>query len=256
MLPETTPDEIHDRSGHKARFLQDRDQTMKPKQFCIRAAACLFPLSLILMCIVTPIVVPAQDDPAANTAAAPAAEPADQPGVVRISDVAELPAEVAEEVPDGFPVELYETPKLTPVTDTGSAIDSGIELDFDDDAGQSGIELDFDDDAGQVTLSDVWHEHSVEFLSRNREQSEALANWMFDRMGLYTPAVVHTAPVGSYNMIYPVNPDYVNPRDLRVYGAQGAGVPIVVPLAPTVRSSYNYSSGLPASRLTPISVPR
>ncbi|GIS62709.1 MAG: hypothetical protein CM1200mP2_49340 [Planctomycetaceae bacterium] len=36
---------------------------MKPKQFCIRAAACLFPLSLILMCIVTPIVVPAQDDP-------------------------------------------------------------------------------------------------------------------------------------------------------------------------------------------------
>ncbi len=216
---------------------------MKPKQFCIRAAACLFPLSLILMCIVTPIVVPAQDDPAANTAAEPAAEPADQPGVVRISDVAELPAEAAEEVPDGFPAELYETPKLTPVTDTGSAIDSGIELDFDD-------------DAGQVTLSDVWHEHSVEFLSRNREQSEALANWMFDRMGLYTPAVVHTAPVGSYNMIYPVNPDYVNPRDLRVYGAQGAGVPIVVPLAPTVRSSYNYSSGLPASRLTPISVPR
>ena len=216
---------------------------MKPKQFCIRAAACLFPLSLILMCIVTPIVVPAQDDPAANTAAEPAAEPADQPGVVRISDVAELPAEAAEEVPDGFPAELYETPQLTPVTDTGSAIDSGIELDFDD-------------DAGQVTLSDVWHEHSVEFLSRNREQSEALANWMFDRMGLYTPAVVHTAPVGSYNMIYPVNPDYVNPRDLRVYGAQGAGVPIVVPLAPTVRSSYNYSSGLPASRLTPISVPR
>ena len=229
---------------------------MKPKQFCIRAAACLFPLSLILMCIVTPIVVPAQDDPAANTAAEPAAEPADQPGVVRISDVAELPAEAAEEVPDGFPVELYETPKLTPVTDTGSAIDSGIELDFDDDAGQSGIELAFDDAAGQVTLSDVGHEHSVEFLSRNREQSEALANWMFDRMGLYTPAVVHTAPVGSYNMIYPVNPDYVNPRDLRVYGAQGAGVPIVVPLAPTVRSSYNYSSGLPASRLTPISVPR
>ena len=241
------PDEIHDRSGHKARFLQDRDQTMKPKQFCIRAAACLFPLSLILMCIVTPIVVTAQDDPAANTAAEPAAEPADQPGVVRISDVAELPAEVAEEVPDGFPVELYETPEVTPVTATGSAIDSGID---------SGIELDFDDDAGQVTLSDVWHEHSVEFLSRNREQSEALANWMFDRMGLYTPAVVHTAPVGSYNMIYPVNPDYVNPRDLRVYGAQGAGVPIVVPLAPTVRSSYNYSSGLPASRLTPISVPR
>ena len=241
------PDEIHDRSGHKARFLQDRDQTMKPKQFCIRAAACLLPLSLILMCIVTPIVVPAQDNPA-NTGTEPAASQpaAAEPGLVRISDVAEFPAGelTAEELSAGeFPAELSETPEIAPVTDTESAIDSGIELDFDD-------------DVGQVTLSDLWHEHSVEFLSRNREQSEALANWMFDRMGLYTPAVVHTAPVGTYNMIYPVNPDYVNPRDRRVYGAQGAGVPIVVPLAPTVRSSYNYGSGLPASRLTPISVPR
>ena len=240
------PDEIHDRSSHKARFLQDRDQTMKPKQFCIRAAACLLPLSLILMCIVTPIVVPAQDNPA-NTATEPAtsqpavAEPVAEPGVVRISDVAELSA---EELSAGeLPAELFKTPEFAPVTDSESAIDSGIELEFDD-------------DAGQVTLSDLWHEHSVEFLSRNQEQSEALANWMFDRMGLYTPAVVHTAPVGTYNMIYPVNPDYVNPRDRRVYGAQGAGVPIVVPLAPTVRSSYNYGSGLPASRLTPISVPR
>ena len=249
------PDEIHDRSSHKARFLQDRDQTMKPKQFCIRAAACLLPLSLILMCIVTPIVVPAQDDPANTATESATSQPAvAEPGVVRISDVAELPAEAAVEFPAGelsaeelsageLPAELYKTPEFAPVTDSESAIDSGIELEFDD-------------DAGQVTLSDLWHEHSVEFLSRNQEQSEALANWMFDRMGLYTPAVVHTAPVGTYNMIYPVNPDYVNPRDRRVYGAQGAGVPIVVPLAPTVRSSYNYGSGLPASRLTPVSVPR
>ena len=86
MLPETTPDEIHDRSGHKARFLQDRDQTMKPKQFCIREAACLFPLSLILMCVVTPIVVPAQDDPAAaTTAVEPAVEPGVEPGGGRAS---------------------------------------------------------------------------------------------------------------------------------------------------------------------------
>ena len=79
---------------------------------------------------------------------------------------------------------------------------------------------------------------------------------MYDSLGLYTPAAVHTAPVGTYRMVYPVNPNYSNPRDARVYGAQGAGVPIVVPLAPTVRSGYNYGSGLPASRLTPISVPR
>ena len=93
-------------------------------------------------------------------------------------------------------------------------------------------------------------------LARNHQQSEALANWMYDSLGLYTPAAVHTAPVGTYRMVYPVNPSYSNPRDARVYGAQGAGVPIVVPLAPTVRSGYNYSGGLPASRLTPISVPR
>ena len=232
---------------------------MKPRQICIRAAACLLPLSLILICVVTPIVLPAQDDPVDTavepaTSQQPAAEPGEpgEPGVVRISDVAELPAELidepAEELPEelvnGLPKELTETPALIPITVTESAIES------------VGTELVFDEDAGSVTLSDLWHEHSVEFLSRNQEQSEALANWMFDRMGLYTPAVVHTAPIGTYNMIYPVNPDYIDPRDLRVYGAQGAGVPIVVPLAPTVRSGYNYGSGLPASRLTPISVPR
>jgi len=236
---------------------------MKPRQICIRAAACLLPLSLILICVVTPIVLPAQDDPvdtavepatSQQPAAEPAAEPGEpgEPGVVRISDVAEFPAELidepAEELPEelvnGLPKELTETPALIPITVTESAIES------------VGTELVFDEDAGSVTLSDLWHEHSVEFLSRNQEQSEALANWMFDRMGLYTPAVVHTAPIGTYNMIYPVNPDYIDPRDLRVYGAQGAGVPIVVPLAPTVRSGYNYGSGLPASRLTPISVPR
>ena len=232
---------------------------MKPRQICIRAAACLLPLSLILICVVTPIVLPAQDDPVDTavepaTSQQPAAEPGEpgEPGVVRISDVAEFPAELidepAEELPEelvnGLPKELTETPALIPVTVTESAIES------------VGTELVFDEDAGSVTLSDLWHEHSVEFLSRNQEQSEALANWMFDRMGLYTPAVVHTAPIGTYNMIYPVNPDYIDPRDLRVYGAQGAGVPIVVPLAPTVRSGYNYGSGLPASRLTPISVPR
>jgi len=229
---------------------------MKPRQICIRAAACLLPLSLILICVVTPIVLPAQDDPVDTavepaTSQQPAAEPG-EPGVVRISDVAELPAELIdepakefpEELVNGLPKELTETPALIPVTVTESAIES------------VGTELVFDEDAGSVTLSDLWHEHSVEFLSRNQEQSEALANWMFDRMGLYTPAVVHTAPIGTYNMIYPVNPDYIDPRDLRVYGAQGAGVPIVVPLAPTVRSGYNYGSGLPASRLTPISVPR
>lgn len=58
---------------------------------------------------------------------------------------------------------------------------------------------------------------------------------------------------GRYRMVYAVEPHYADPRDGGVYSAQGYGVPIAVPLAPNVGHTYNYSWGLPASRLTPIS---
>ena len=200
---------------------------MKLTRLMIRTAACLVPLSLVLMCVVTPMVLPAQDV-AATQPGEEAIEPA-AAGEVRITDVIEPPAA------------LLEAP----------ALDFGVEAEDADDS-----EAAFEDDAGEVTLSDLWSAHSLHFVSRNRQQSELLANWMFDRLGLYTPASVHTAPIGTYKMVYPVNPSYNDPRDARIYGAQGAGIPIVVPLAPNVRSYYNYGSGLPASRLTPISVPR
>lgn len=60
---------------------------------------------------------------------------------------------------------------------------------------------------------------------------------------------------GIYGVTYPVTPYRVDPRDTRVYSAQGYGMPMAVPLAPNVRYSYNYSSGIPSSRLTPISRP-
>ncbi len=60
-------------------------------------------------------------------------------------------------------------------------------------------------------------------------------------------------PIGVYQMTYPVNPDYCDPRDTRVHAAQGYGVPMGVPLAPVVRHQYNYSWGVPASRVTHIS---
>jgi len=201
---------------------------MKLTRLFIRTAACLLPLSLVLICVVTPMVLPAQDV-SAQQPSEPAFEPAFEPaavGEVRITDVSEAPAELFE----------------------------AVDFDPGDDAEYA--ESDFDEDAGEVTLSDLWTASSQQFLARNREQSELIANWMYDRMGLYTPASVHTAPIGTYQMIYPVNPSYNDPRDSRVYGAQGAGIPIVVPLAPSVRSVYNYGTGLPASRLTPISVPR
>ena len=60
-------------------------------------------------------------------------------------------------------------------------------------------------------------------------------------------------PFGRYQMVYPVNPQYCDSRDRNVNAAQGYNVPISVPLAPVVRHQYNYSWGVPSSRLTPIS---
>lgn len=58
--------------------------------------------------------------------------------------------------------------------------------------------------------------------------------------------------VGKYHMVYADQPGYVNPADTQLYSAQGYGMPMTVPLAPTVNYQYNYSSGIPASRITTI----
>ncbi|MCA8982547.1 MAG: hypothetical protein KDA76_02210 [Planctomycetaceae bacterium] len=60
-------------------------------------------------------------------------------------------------------------------------------------------------------------------------------------------------PFGAYQMVYPLNPDHFDLRDGQVHAAQGYGVPMAVPLAPVVRQQYNYSWGVPASRITHIS---
>ena len=59
---------------------------------------------------------------------------------------------------------------------------------------------------------------------------------------------------GHYGMAYAVNPDYWDKRDSGpLYGAEGYGIPMAVPLAPVVNRTYNYGWGIPSSRLTPIS---
>jgi hypothetical protein len=58
---------------------------------------------------------------------------------------------------------------------------------------------------------------------------------------------------GHYGLVYPLNPDYFDPRDGRIYAAQGYGTPIATPLAPNVDFTYNYGWGIPSSRLTPVS---
>ncbi len=60
-------------------------------------------------------------------------------------------------------------------------------------------------------------------------------------------------PFGRYQMVYPLNPQHCDNRDRNVHAAQGYNVPMSVPLAPVVRHQYNYSWGVPSSRLTPIS---
>jgi hypothetical protein len=46
-----------------------------------------------------------------------------------------------------------------------------------------------------------------------------------------------------------VDANYCDPRDMQLHSDQGYGVPIAVPLAPTVRHTYHYGWGMPSSRL-------
>lgn len=62
--------------------------------------------------------------------------------------------------------------------------------------------------------------------------------------------------IGAQTDIIAVNPGYAHPSDMQgPYAAQGYGGPVTVPLAPNVRSSYNYGWGIPSSRITPITYP-
>ena len=60
---------------------------------------------------------------------------------------------------------------------------------------------------------------------------------------------------GQYQIAYPINPQHFDQRDGRIYAAQGYRIPMAVPTAPNVEHTYNYSWGLPASRITRMSTP-
>jgi hypothetical protein len=83
-------------------------------------------------------------------------------------------------------------------------------------------------------------------------------NWFRCKFGYFFPSGTcgkGSAIAGHYSMVYPVNPDYQDPRDCQVYAAQGYNGPVAVPLAPVVNHTYNYGWGVPSSRLTPVSHP-
>jgi hypothetical protein len=97
-------------------------------------------------------------------------------------------------------------------------------------------------------VRDLWHGHSMSFRNKNARLADRLFGWMVPSgcCGQGCP------PVGHYSVTYADQPDYIDQRDTQLYGAQGYGMPMTVPLAPNVNHAYNYSAGLPASRVTHI----
>lgn len=95
---------------------------------------------------------------------------------------------------------------------------------------------------------DLHRGHAMSFHNKNARLADKLFGWMIPSgcCGQGCP------PIGKYHMTYANQPDYVNPNDTQIYAAQGYGMPITVPLAPNVNHTYNYSSGIPASRITTI----
>lgn len=96
---------------------------------------------------------------------------------------------------------------------------------------------------------DFFRGQSLSFAAKNSRLADHLFGWMVPSgcCGKGCP------PVGKYGITYADQPEYIDPRDTQLYAAQGYGMPMTVPLAPNVRYSYNYSAGMPASRVTQIS---
>lgn len=94
------------------------------------------------------------------------------------------------------------------------------------------------------------------FQCRGNTTGTDMSNYFLCKFGYFIPSGNGGAGApfaGCYSRVYPQDPNYFDQRDGQIWGAQGYGVPIAVPLAPVVGHQYNYSWGTPASRLTPIS---
>jgi hypothetical protein len=90
----------------------------------------------------------------------------------------------------------------------------------------------------------------------NHSSGYAMKQYLRCKFGYFIPTGNGGAGapfMGRYARVYPQDPSYFDGRDGQLWAAQGYGVPVAVPLAPVVGHQYNYSWGVPSSRLTPIS---
>lgn len=100
-----------------------------------------------------------------------------------------------------------------------------------------------------VSSNSFWGRSSSTYQARNAQLSQHLFGWLIPsgNGGMGSP------PFGKYHVTYAQDANYFDQRDGGVYGAQGYGTHVTVPLAPNVRHAYNYGWGLPSSRITRIS---
>ena len=110
--------------------------------------------------------------------------------------------------------------------------------------------------AGWMNMKQWWRHDWELFKARNRQQGRHWGLQIRNKFAYFVPSGCcgeGCPPVGFYEMVYAVNPDYHDPRDGQIYADPATGVPIAVPIAPPVRYQYNYGRGVPSSRLTPLS---
>lgn len=110
--------------------------------------------------------------------------------------------------------------------------------------------------AQQGPIKSWWNGQMSRFYARNARESSTLRAHLRCKWGYFIPTGCGgegCPPIGTYQMVYAVDPHYGDQRDGRVYASNETGVPMSVPLAPVVGHTYNYGWGFPSSRLTPIS---
>ncbi len=222
--------------------------------------------------VMLPTAIALSDDPAA-------------PGVIRLTDGSATPVPAPIPVPVPVPVSPAPAAIGPRALDMGAAGHLGVRRgpyvggqvpvptitpypDSPYDATCEDCESDCEDsDSGIKSLGTRWwHNQRAMYHARNRynndQLKQAVRGCLTDgrshqcKYGYFIPTGCGGGgcpPVGFYSMVYPLNPHFVDRRDTGIYAAQGYGVPVTVPLAPTVENAYNYSWGIPSSRLTPIS---